>query len=62
MHKIKSKAGQVVVEYVLLLVVAVGIAALVVNQMASRNPENPGIITAKWQQILKTIAEDIPDP
>lgn len=57
-----NSLGQVVVEYVLLLMIAVSLAALVVNQLGSRNPDEPGVITAKWLQILNLIAEDIPDP
>jgi hypothetical protein len=57
----KNQSGQVVVEYVLLLVVAVGLAALLVSQVASRDQDKPGFIVAKWQSILKTIGSDLPD-
>lgn len=50
--------GQVVVEYVLLLVVAVTIAALITSNLASRNPDEPGIIVAKWHKILEVIGQD----
>jgi hypothetical protein len=50
-----------VVEYILLLVIAVGLAALLSKQLVSRNMDDPGIITSKWDQILKAIGNDLPD-
>lgn len=58
---LKSNRGQVVVEYVLLLVIAVAVAALITRELVKRDPENPGILINKWDQILKTIGEDLPD-
>lgn len=49
------------VEYILLLVIAVGLAALLTKQLVSRNTDDPGIITSKWFQILKDIGKDLPD-
>jgi hypothetical protein len=59
-QKRAKQKGQIVVEYVLLLVIAVGIAALLISQLVSRGDE-PGIIMAKWHYIMKTIAADNPD-
>ena len=56
-----NRKGQIVVEYVLLLVIAVGLAALLVKQLVSRDPESPGILVAKWCYILKVVGEDLPD-
>lgn len=58
---LSKSSGQVVVEYILLLIVAVAMAALVVKQIASRNPDDPGILIYKWHEIQRTIAEDLPD-
>ena len=49
------------VEYVLLLVLAVGLAALLVSQLVSRDADNPGILTSKWHEIMQTIGNDVPD-
>ena len=57
----KKQRGQIVVEYVLLLVIAVGIAALLISQLASRSEDEPGVIIAKWQAIMKTVGDDNPD-
>ena len=56
-----NNRGQIVVEYILLLVIAVGLAALLTKQLVSRNIDEPGIITSKWFQILKDIGKDLPD-
>lgn len=56
-----NNRGQIVVEYVLLLVIAVSLSALLVKQLASRSSDNPGILVSKWQSILDTIAKDVPD-
>ena len=49
------------VEYVLLLVIAVGIAAFLVRQLISRNADDPGVIIAKWNAILSVVGDDKPD-
>lgn len=58
---LSNSSGQVVIEYVLLLVVAVSIAAILTKQLASRDPENPGVLVSKWHRLLNVIAEDLPD-
>jgi len=56
-----NKKGQIVVEYVLLLVIAVSLSAFLVSQLVSRNPDEPGILVAKWHAIMKVIGDDLPD-
>lgn len=56
-----NRKGQIVVEYVLLMVVAVGLSALLVSQLISRNTDEPGILVAKWHAIMKVIGDDVPD-
>ncbi|WP_413294730.1 hypothetical protein ACLSU7_06410 [Bdellovibrio sp. HCB185ZH] len=56
-----NKRGQIVVEYVLLLVIATGVAALLVSQLVSRNTDKPGVLTAQWQLILNAVGSDVPD-
>ena len=58
---LKNSRGQVVVEYVLLLVIAVAIATLITRELVKRDAESPGILVKKWDDILKTIGDDIPD-
>ena len=57
----KSQSGQIVVEYVLLLMVGVMIATFITSLLVSRSDDNPGVLTTKWRQIIQTIAEDTVD-
>ncbi|MEN0059097.1 MAG: hypothetical protein AAGB31_09695 [Bdellovibrio sp.] len=57
----KNQKGQIVVEYVLLLVIAVSVSALLMSQLVSRNTEEPGVLVSKWHSILQVIGSDTPD-
>ena len=59
--RLKNSKGQVVVEYVLLLVIAVGVAFIITTTLVSRNPESPGFLMTKWRAIIETIAADNTD-
>jgi uncharacterized protein (UPF0333 family) len=54
----KSSKGQVVIEYVLLLIVAVIVAILITLFMVSRNPDEPGVVVDKWNKINRAIGDD----
>lgn len=56
-----SQSGQVIIEYVLLLVIAVSLAALLTKQLVSRESGNEGALVLKWQAMLKVIGDDISD-
>lgn len=57
----RGNHGQIVVEYVLLLVVGVSIAALITTTLVSRNPDNPGFLVKKWVDMINLIGEDTAD-
>ena len=57
-----SRRGQIAIEYVLLLVVGVTIAALITSLVVNRDPQNPGILIAKWRQLIELIGTDVIDP
>lgn len=57
---LQQQNGQVIVEYVLLLVVAVALATIIVTQVVQRDPDSPGFLIQKWGQIQKTIGDDDP--
>ena len=57
----QSERGQIVVEYVLLLAVAVIVAALITKTMISRDPNNPGFVLQAWQEIVNEIGADTAD-
>lgn len=56
-----AQRGQAVLEYVLLMMVAVALAAIVINLMVSQNKESPGFIIERWQKIINAIGSDIPE-
>lgn len=58
---IKNQRGQIVVEYVLLLIVTVALASLIVAQIAKRDPDNPGLVVGRWHQLLQFIGSDLPE-
>lgn len=60
-HIFKQKHGQAVIEYVLLLVIVVGIAFLITSILASRNPESPGFLISFWQNVINFIGADLPE-
>ena len=58
---LRASGGQIVVEYVLLLIIGVAVATLITTTMVSRSPENPGFLVKKWFDIIKVIGEDTAD-
>lgn len=49
------------VEYVLLLVLAVALASLLTKNLVSRDKDNGGVLAVKWFYIQKAIGADLPD-
>lgn len=60
-HTRKKQSGQVVLEYILLLVISVTAATYLTRKLVGRNPDNPGFITGAWSQINSAIGADIVD-
>ena len=55
-----NNSGQIVLEYVLLVVIAVTIAAMLVKTLVSRGDEK-GILIKKLCEIHRLIGDDVPD-
>ena len=55
------ESGQVVVEYVLLLVASVTLALLITRLMVGRDPGNPGFVLSAWNSIVEEIGADHAD-
>lgn len=55
-----TESGQVVVEYVLLLIVLVSIGFIIVNGLVGRGSE-PGAVIRSWNLVLNVIAQDLPE-
>ncbi len=58
---LKDSKGQIVVEYVLLLIISVAIATLLVTTMISRDQQNLGFVIQKWSAIISAIGQDTAD-
>ncbi len=58
---LKDSSGQIVVEYILLLVIGVAVAVLITTLMVSRDPNSTGFMIQKWNALLQTIAADPAD-
>ncbi|MBX3040141.1 MAG: hypothetical protein KF789_05455 [Bdellovibrionaceae bacterium] len=58
---LRSKSGQIVIEYMLLLVIAIAISAIMVRGLANRTEGSEGIVVKRWKQIQEEIGNDLPD-
>lgn len=56
-----GERGQVVVEYVLLLVASVTLALIITRLMVGRDPGNPGFVLSAWNSIVEEIGADHAD-
>lgn len=58
-----NQKGQILVEYLLLMVIAIACAAVLTNKLIGRGPDvnNAGIIINQWHKIIKIIGNDLPD-
>ncbi len=60
MQSLKNNKGQILVEYVLLMVIAVGCATLLTKQLISRGSDE-GHIIKMWNKVIVIIGNDVPD-
>ncbi len=60
---LKNQAGQILVEYLLLMVIAIACATLMIKALVGRGEtgSNRGMITKQWDRILHVIGHDLPD-
>ena len=56
--KSKSESGQIIIEYILLMVIVVGIAAVIVRGVVHRDKSDPGFLIQAWSELVQTIGED----
>jgi len=57
----QSQAGQIVIEYILLLAIAVAMAVLITKTLIGRDPGNEGFVLAAWSELLVQIGADTAD-
>ncbi|MBK8204310.1 MAG: class III signal peptide-containing protein [Bdellovibrionales bacterium] len=58
---VQNSRGQILVEYILLMVIVVSVALLITSFMVSRNADRPGFLISKWYQIIQVIGADPAD-
>lgn len=56
-----GQRGQIIVEYVLLLAIAVGIALLITKTLIGRDPGSEGFVIRSWQALIDQIGADHAD-
>lgn len=56
-----SQRGQIVFEFILLMVISITIATMVSKKMVSRDPGDPGFLTGAWARMSQAIGSDIVD-
>ncbi len=59
--KRSSQRGQIVFEFVLLLVLSITIATMVSKRLVNRSPDEPGFLISAWSRISQTVGNDIVD-
>jgi len=60
-NKAANNKGQILVEYLLLMVIAVACATLLTKSLIGRGDSSTGMIIKAWNGILKNISNDLPD-
>ena len=60
-HVIRNQRGQIVVEYILLLAVAVAMAMLITKTLVGRDPGSPGFVISAWSELLTQMGSDTAD-
>lgn len=60
-RKTKRQAGQIVVEYVLLLSIGVVLALSVTKALVGRGADSPGVVTQVWNSVNQAIGADLAD-
>lgn len=60
--KLNSK-GQVLIEYILMMVFVVTIAAVLTKSLVGRTSDeaNQGMVIKSWNRMIKAIGNDLPD-
>lgn len=58
----RFQSGQILVEYLLLMVIAVACAALLIKGLVGRGDDGQrGVIIKQWHKVIQIIGNDLPD-
>lgn len=58
---VKNNKGQILVEYLLLMVIAIGCVTLLTKSLVNRSDAKSGMLIKAWNGVLKSISNDLPD-
>ncbi len=58
---VRNNKAQVLVEYLLLMTIAIGCATLLTKKLIGRESSDKGLVIKAWDNILNTISTDLPD-
>jgi len=60
---LKNQSGQILVEYILLLLIAVSCAMILTTSLVGRRSDvgDSGILIKSWHKIITAIGNDLPD-
>lgn len=60
---VKKNAGQVIVEYLLIMVLVVALASTLTKTLVGRGDagSDQGMIIKSWSRLIKVIGQDLPD-
>lgn len=61
MKLLRNHRGQLIIEYILLLVISVTLALMITKALVNRNADNPGVLIARWHRMLNMIGLDYAD-
>jgi uncharacterized protein (UPF0333 family) len=56
-----SEKGQVLIEYLLLMVIVISCATILIKALVSRETGKQGAVIRVWDNIIRIIGNDIPD-
>lgn len=59
--KFFNKRGQILVEYLLLMVIAVACATIMIKGLVGRSDAKPGVVIKQWDKVIHIIGNDLPD-
>lgn len=58
----RNNRGQVIIEYLLIMVLMVALAATLTKKLVGRGDEgSQGVIVKTWSRMIKAIGNDLPD-
>ena len=61
--RLNNQSGQILVEYILLLLIAVSCATILTTTLVGRrgSEDEAGVLIRSWNNIIKAIGNDLPD-